>query len=79
MVNLQEQCTAVVQIFRSLNGGLSLFSAGGHLFDSQLLIDAIGFDPLPCLRIIYAELANACQALGEAVRLAGSKQAYSSF
>ena len=44
------------------------------MFDGQLLVSAVGFNPLPRFTIIYAELAAACKALGEAVKDAGNKK-----
>ena len=44
------------------------------MFDGQLLVSAVGFNPLPRFTIIYAELAAACKALGEAVKNAGNEK-----
>lgn len=44
------------------------------MLDGGLLMESIGFNPLPELRFIYAELALACKALSAAVAHVGKPE-----
>ena len=60
---------------RSSHSALIVLSlSGGHLFSGKLLTKEVGFDPLPAIRVVYAELAVACKILAEAASHAGQPE-----
>lgn len=47
-------------------------SAGGQLLHSNILLEMCEHDPLPSFKLMFAELACACAAMGQAVKAAGT-------
>ena len=50
---------------------LNRLPAGGHLINRALLVETCEMDPLPPFRLVFAQLAASCKALGEAIACAG--------
>ena len=50
---------------------LNRLPAGGHLIHRALLVETCEMDPLPPFRLVFAQLAASCKALGEAIACAG--------
>ena len=46
-------------------------SVGGRLFTRTMMLDLSGIDPVPALKLVFAEMALACTALSDAIQHAG--------
>lgn len=44
-----------------------MLSAGGHLLNSELLLETCDTDPLPLFRLVFSQLAVSCRALSQAI------------